>query len=204
MSAFRQWSAKTVKDLEALKNRKPASAPASLEGFVGEYWNAAGTFRLVVNAKKGNLKLQFQGLTEEEFDLKHIHDNVFSWFTSSRDLTERGRHIFGASHYLIDFQRESLTGKVTGLRWAHEGGETGELFERTTTVALPTGSLTTLLANSNIKILAMSVSVIFFSELMLRLQVRRSPATTRLSRSVQVFSILGFIYVIFLKDHVSE
>ena len=42
-------------------------------------------------------------------------------------MTERGRHIFGTSYYLIEFQQGE---DRQGLRWAHNGSETGELFER--------------------------------------------------------------------------
>lgn len=128
VSAYRAWCAKTVKDLTDLKTHSPDSAPTSLERYVGEYWNAAKTFRLVIILdNNGALKLQFQDLAEDEFELKHLHDDVFSWFTSLRDMTERGRHIFDHLYYLIEFQ---LGEGMQGLRWAHDGSETGELFER--------------------------------------------------------------------------
>lgn len=136
VSASREWCAKTVKDLATLENSNPDSAPTRLDRYIGEYWNSAETFRLVVILDGGAFKVQFQGFAEDEFELKHLHDDVFSWFTSPRDMTERGRHVFGASYYLIDFQRGEGRQKVTGLRWAHGGGETGgKLFKRTETDA---------------------------------------------------------------------
>lgn len=128
VSAYRTWCAKSVKDLTDLENRNPDSAPTSLERYVGEYWNAAKTIRLIINLdNNGALKLQFQGHVEDEFVLKHLHDDVFNWFTSPIDMTERGRHIFDASYYLIEFQQGE--GRQ-GLRWAHDGSEIGEPFEK--------------------------------------------------------------------------
>lgn len=42
-------------------------------------------------------------------------------------MTEQDRHIFDALYYLIEFQQGE--GRQ-GLRWAHDGSETGELFEK--------------------------------------------------------------------------
>ncbi|PCG92828.1 Hypothetical protein PENO1_067420 [Penicillium occitanis (nom. inval.)] len=129
VSAYRAWYAKTVKDLTDLKTRNPDSAPTSLGRYVGEYWNASKTVRLVIILdNNGALILQFQGHSEDEFELKHLHDDVFSWFTSLHDIAERGRHIFDSLYYLIECQQGQ--GRQ-GLRWAHDSSETGELFEKT-------------------------------------------------------------------------
>ncbi|KAI9923459.1 hypothetical protein AWENTII_003170 [Aspergillus wentii] len=190
--SYQKWCAKTVNDLAALQ--RPNSAPAALDGFSGVYENGAKTFKLLVIFEDGKLKLQFQGLPEEEFDLNHSHDDVFSWFISPRGQNERGRNIFAASHYLVRFQRDSITRKVTGLRWAHDGSENGELFERRPALRLFASSVSTLSENLDTKALSISLSVIIMSELRLKWQANQSQALTILSRSIQSIATSVVLY----------
>ncbi|PVH84923.1 putative D-aminoacylase [Cadophora sp. DSE1049] len=64
--------------------------PKDLKLFVGRYYNSFGTFFLDIRMTDGQLSVAFQGLKLETYSLKHSHENVFSWYTSSDDLTRRG------------------------------------------------------------------------------------------------------------------
>lgn len=131
VAAFQSYKSQTKLDLRSL--RRPSPRTPDVSGLIGVYWNESHTFSIVIFEDGNQLKLSFQGLAEEEFDLNHLRGDVFCWFSSSRDLARRGRHTFPAGHLMIHF-RKSATGQAFGLEWAHNSSrEGGELFTKANT-----------------------------------------------------------------------
>ncbi|KAK7414091.1 hypothetical protein QQX98_007034 [Neonectria punicea] len=89
VSNFQQHRRKTASDLSRLP--RTDSEPASPHRLLGDYENAAECFFLRISQRENDLKLSFQGFPEEEFDLVHLYDDVYSWYPSSRELAQRGR-----------------------------------------------------------------------------------------------------------------
>ncbi|KAB5560245.1 hypothetical protein GE09DRAFT_83718 [Coniochaeta sp. 2T2.1] len=123
---FQRSRSETVRDIDSMRGTSPSGMQA-LATYVGRFENAGGSFVVDVFVESGALKLAFQGLGEEVFPLEHLHGEVFTWFTSIRDLAQHGRQIFPAPHYLIRFHRNSM-GKVVSLEWAHNGTTSGGEF----------------------------------------------------------------------------
>ncbi|KAJ4158357.1 uncharacterized protein LMH87_008887 [Akanthomyces muscarius] len=116
----------TVQKFEGIKvgDTTPSTKQKELEG---RYHNAAGSFFVEIFSEKGDLRIAFQGQRGDAFTLRNLHGTTYTWFTSTRDMAQRGRHIHPAPYYNIRFQKD-FAFKVVGLKWAHHGSDASREF----------------------------------------------------------------------------
>ncbi|KAI1114605.1 hypothetical protein F5Y14DRAFT_413928 [Nemania sp. NC0429] len=74
------------------------------------------------------LYLEFLGLADEKYYLKHCHYNTFSWNLKYDELVKRGQYIRDYEYYKSAFKVDE-TGEVSSLLWKHDKSTPeGELF----------------------------------------------------------------------------
>lgn len=118
---------RSVQEIEGMQHADTAP-PAPIKAFDGMYYNTAATFVIEIFSSSDGHQIAFQGQKDDAFTLRYLHGTTYTWFTSTRQLAQRGRHIFPAPYYLIRFHMDSAS-KVVGLEWAHNSTDTGgEIF----------------------------------------------------------------------------
>lgn len=105
-----------------LRENRTLEMPRNPLDYVGVYYNAVGTVHIDVTYDDEILKIAFQGLEDEVWDLRHWEGDTFTWLPESRDaIASRGRFSFQSpDYYKIKF-RVSDKGNVEQLTWVHEG-----------------------------------------------------------------------------------
>ena len=124
-----EWFSNVTEELRQKQKQNTSSRP--LEVYVGVYWNAVKTMKIVVTLERGDLYWSVQGLKSEKYVLAHYHDDVFSWLRPRNELVARGRWVDqGAEFWLIRFGATE-GGDVDHLAWVHElEVSDGETFRR--------------------------------------------------------------------------
>ena len=116
-----------------LRENRTQEAPPSLSDYVGVYWNAVKVVHIDVALQDGRLRIIFQGLPDEVWELHHWEHDTFTWLPDSRDeIASRGRFTFQSpDYYKIKFR--IYEGEVQSLTWVHEGWNVheGEEFFKT-------------------------------------------------------------------------
>ncbi|KAI1128604.1 beta-lactamase/transpeptidase-like protein [Nemania abortiva] len=127
-------------EAELQSKRKPGTTPRVLSEYEGEYYNDAKTMMIKVFVEgvgeKSSLKMAFQGLSTEEFPLKHYQDDIFTWLLQRNEFVERGRYTdYNADYFMIYFEKDVEAGKVdeavkpiTHLTWWHDPEIPSEKF----------------------------------------------------------------------------
>ena len=98
-----------------------------VESFVG----FGGIFRIEIVEGEGGLETLFQGRESQRFQLRHHHDDAFTWLTSRDEQISRAMFIvFDPVYYMIRFEAGE-GGEVVALNWVHDPGMSeGEDFLR--------------------------------------------------------------------------
>ncbi|KAI1425224.1 hypothetical protein F5Y12DRAFT_748232 [Xylaria sp. FL1777] len=110
----------------------PGTKPRSLALYCGRYFNSIQNWFIDINldAEKGALYLEFLGLADEKYYLKHHHHDTFSWNLTYDELVQRGQYIRDYEYYKLDFQLDHI-GEVSLLWWKHDKSvPEGELFRK--------------------------------------------------------------------------
>ena len=82
---------RTEQQFQAMLSAREPTPPEPLEAYIGKYFNAAKTFFLHITVKSGNLWMNMQGHAAENYRLKHLGSNAFSWYMSRNEQVKRGR-----------------------------------------------------------------------------------------------------------------
>lgn len=87
--------------------RKPGTRTLPLSTYVGRYWNQLHNFVLDINLHSKHedvLKMAFQGLEAQTYDLRHLADDTFEWSLTLDEEAIRGRfHNWQPGYYMIAF-----------------------------------------------------------------------------------------------------
>lgn len=130
---FVQWTKRTV-DAEVLRFNSQVSQVVNispvpcgpfrdLEAYCGMFRNVANTLFLEVTSSSsepyGSLVMRLQGLPQEDYKLKRVDNDVFTWLEPRNKLVARGRFTnYDIRHYYITFRSDS-NGNIDALEWAH-------------------------------------------------------------------------------------
>ena len=110
-----------------LRTGQDESLPRDAEEYVGIFWNIAGTVHIDIIVEEGRLKLVFQGLPTEKWELYPFKGDTLTWLPDSRDaIASRGRFTLQSpDYYKIKFST-AADEQVVSLNWIPEGWNTPE------------------------------------------------------------------------------
>ncbi|KAH7255205.1 beta-lactamase/transpeptidase-like protein [Fusarium redolens] len=110
---FRQLSSMAAKAAPALaekiepdleKGRERGTKHLGLEAYTGHYWNALHNFRIDVSVRHGRLYMKFQGIENENYELRYYYHHSWIWNVSHNDTAKQGRFPTRPwSSYIIEF-----------------------------------------------------------------------------------------------------
>ena len=105
-----------------LRENRDLEFPRNRQDYVGVYYNNVGTVHIDVTPDGQQLRIAFQGLEDEIWNLRPWEGNTFTWLPESRDvIASRGRFTCQSpDYYKIKFGISHL-GHVKRLIWVHEG-----------------------------------------------------------------------------------
>ncbi|KAM3478675.1 hypothetical protein MY5147_002064 [Beauveria neobassiana] len=81
-------------EIETTREEHPGDLPRPLDSYCGDYYNALGDFCVRVKqhkVKPGVLELCFQGKTTQEYELRHLHGDIFEWALTYDEQARRAR-----------------------------------------------------------------------------------------------------------------
>ncbi len=106
----------------ALRENRSLEMPRNPHDYVGVYYNALGIIHIDVTYDGERLRIAFQGLEDEIWDLRPWEGDTFTWLPEARDvIASRVRFSFQSpDYYKIKFG-VSDAGIVEKLAWVHEG-----------------------------------------------------------------------------------
>ncbi|KAI1125896.1 beta-lactamase/transpeptidase-like protein [Nemania abortiva] len=110
----------------------PGTTPQPLESYCGRYSNSIQNWFIDIklDTEKGALYLEFLGLADEKYYLKHYHYNTFNWNLTYDELVKRGQYIRDYEYYKLAFEMDDA-GQISSLRWKHDKSvPEGELFRK--------------------------------------------------------------------------
>ncbi|KAI0106419.1 beta-lactamase/transpeptidase-like protein [Nemania sp. FL0031] len=113
------------------QERKSGTKPQALGLYCGRYFNSIQNWFIDIklDAEKESLYLQFLGLDDEKYYLRHYHHDTFNWNLTYDELVKRGQYIRDYEYYKLAFEIDG-TGEVS-LRWKHDKlVPDGELFRK--------------------------------------------------------------------------
>ncbi|KAI0182704.1 beta-lactamase/transpeptidase-like protein [Xylaria flabelliformis] len=119
-----------VVEQKLLQEQIQGTTPRSLELYLGRYFNRIQNWfiDIKVDMEKKALYLEFLGLADERYYLKHYHYDTFNWNLTYDELIKRGQYIRGYEYYKLTFEMDE-TGEICSLRWKHDKSvPEGELF----------------------------------------------------------------------------
>jgi len=107
---------------QELRENRSLEIPRDTQSYVGVYYNKIGTVHIDVTFDSKQLRIAFQGLEDEIWNLRPWEGDTFTWLPESRDvIATRGRFSFQSpDYYKIKFGLSSA-GEVDRLAWVHEG-----------------------------------------------------------------------------------
>lgn len=130
---------RTVYEIERMKQADAPPPSTPIKAFEGMYHNAAASFRMQIFSSNDDLKIAFQGDKADAFIHQYLHGTTYTWFTSTRQLAQKGRHIFPPPYYIAHFQEDSAS-NIVALDWPYNDTADGrEMFSED---GLPKSGLT--------------------------------------------------------------
>ncbi len=113
-----KWYPSVRKELE--NEQKQNTLPRSLDRYVGTYWNAIHTMKIIVSLENEQLYWAQQGLETEKYELYHYHNDAFTWLQPRNELVKRGRWVDQPKiFWKVRFRARD--GKIIDtLNWAHD------------------------------------------------------------------------------------
>ncbi|RPA82952.1 beta-lactamase/transpeptidase-like protein [Ascobolus immersus RN42] len=104
---------KVQRQLDEKRGNRP---PGKYRDYKGTYWNGVENFRIDILECDRALKMRFQGMDSEVYDLNHYDGDTFSWLASHDETVSRGRLLASEpSYFLIRFIREGK--RVVSISW---------------------------------------------------------------------------------------
>ncbi|KAI0203659.1 beta-lactamase/transpeptidase-like protein [Astrocystis sublimbata] len=106
--------------------------PRSLDIYCGRYFNSIKNWFIDIklDLEDKSLYLEFLGLAEEKYYLRHYHYDTFVWNLTYDELVKRGQYIRDYEYYKIEFEVNETEG-ISSLRWKHDKSvPRGELFRK--------------------------------------------------------------------------
>ena len=117
-------------------DRIPDSLPMPLECYEGRYFNTQGNFHIEIqrhpdHPNSPTLRLAFQGLQSQEYDLRHLRENTFEWSLTEDEAARRGRyHEISVEFWKMCFVMSDDGVRVEGLVWSGEPDSEPQRFRR--------------------------------------------------------------------------
>ncbi|KAG8411496.1 hypothetical protein J3458_015553 [Metarhizium acridum] len=109
---------KEIKDMRAACL---GSQPRRLTTFTGRYVHSSELFFIDISlqpTEADRLYLNFQGLKDQTYELRHLCNNVFEWALTHDESKKRGRYNYvEAEYYLFDFRLDEKDEPVS-FSWA--------------------------------------------------------------------------------------
>lgn len=85
----------------------------------GRYFNGIENwFIYILVNEEGQLCLEFLGLEDERYQLRHYHHDTFVWNLPYDEIIRRGQYIRAAEYYKIEFVPDKSSGITTLLSLA--------------------------------------------------------------------------------------
>ncbi|KAH7164960.1 beta-lactamase/transpeptidase-like protein [Fusarium sp. MPI-SDFR-AT-0072] len=78
-------------EAELEKRRKNGTKPLDIKAYTGCYWNALCNFHIDVRVHGGRLYMNFQGIENETYELRHYHHHSWTWNVSHNETSKQGR-----------------------------------------------------------------------------------------------------------------
>lgn len=105
--------------------------PRDLMSYTGGYSNVIGNWYINIGVADEVLYLEFLGLEDERYLLRHYHYDMFVWNLSYDDLVRRGQYIRHAYFYRLEFETGEGSDAIVRLRWRHDPNvPEGEVFKQ--------------------------------------------------------------------------
>lgn len=102
------------------RERIRGSEPRDLRSYTGRYFNLIEKwFIYILVNEEGQLCLEFLGLEDERYQLRHYHNDTFVWNLPYDEIVERGQYIRTAEYYKFEFIPDE-SGGITKLLWRHD------------------------------------------------------------------------------------
>ncbi|KAK0510815.1 hypothetical protein JMJ35_006367 [Cladonia borealis] len=102
------------------EGRESEGRRRALSDYVGSYVGFGGIFRIEVVESENELAMLFQGRESQKFQLRHHHQDTFTWFTSWNEQIKRAQFIvFQPAFYSIRFQAGEGERPIA-LNWVHD------------------------------------------------------------------------------------
>ncbi|KAJ8133382.1 hypothetical protein O1611_g236 [Lasiodiplodia mahajangana] len=106
--------------------------PRAIKLYCGRYFNRIQNWFIDIklDAEENALYLEFLGLSDEKYYLRHYHHDTFTWNLTYDELVKRGQYIRDYEYYKFAFEIDN-TREISSLRWKHDKSvPEGELFRR--------------------------------------------------------------------------
>ncbi|KAM3478109.1 hypothetical protein MY8738_006094 [Beauveria namnaoensis] len=107
-------------EIEKTREEHPGDLPRPLDAYCGDYYNALGNFYVRVKqhkVKPGVLELCFQGKATQEYELRHLHGDIFEWALTYDEQARRARFTtWEQSYFLVKFLPNG-TSNIVALEW---------------------------------------------------------------------------------------
>lgn len=102
--------------------------------YVGQYWNAVGTWHFDIFLEEGDdtLWMAYCGVREDKYKLTHYRYDTMAYEIDYEESKRRGLWpVPAADFYLLNFQSPGQSGEMTELLWKYDWQEPdGEIFHR--------------------------------------------------------------------------
>lgn len=129
-SAARHLSLFDEVENDLAEENQDGTSPRPISEYVGKYWNLAGNWFIKIltlpasagecDGEKKLLFMAFQGLLDDLYELKHYHNDVFTWRPTRDDAFRRGRFTFDSADYQRLRFGHDESNKIDRLSWSHE------------------------------------------------------------------------------------
>ncbi|CAG8269097.1 unnamed protein product [Penicillium salamii] len=103
---------------EIASMRREGTQRFSSDKYTGRYTNELNNFVLGIQLGLNNntLKMLFQGKKTQQYELRHLQDDIFEWSLSLDDEAKRGKfHISSVYYFLVEFH--ATQGGLDHLIW---------------------------------------------------------------------------------------
>lgn len=111
------------------RERKPGTTHRPLQEYTGAYQNAIKNWTIEISVDSSDqLNLRFQRRADEQYALRHYHDDVFVWNLTYDETVKRAQYCRSYKFYRFHFE-SNQNNCISFLRWHHDPNiSEGEVF----------------------------------------------------------------------------
>lgn len=120
---------------ELESHRIPVTRPHALIACTEQYWSSTRNWviEVLLDFRNQRLKMKLQARDDEEYCLRHYHNDIFVWSMSYDNAVKRAQYCRPADYYKVGFRarEHESSDSFTHLRRRHDPSvPEGELFDR--------------------------------------------------------------------------